>query len=140
MGTSVPTENMLCVRVCEVDVCETHGLDWVGIIEHICTYVVNLGFPIRAGLVIVVWHSRWPVDSTGACFCSWCIGYSVAEIDRSKRVDSTVASPSGHGCGTYCTVVHLVPVVACRGVKWLAEAGTFSTCSRLEPMALWHVV
>ena len=39
--------------MCKVDMYETYGLDWVGIIECICAYMVNLGFPIRAGLVIM---------------------------------------------------------------------------------------
>ena len=47
IGTSAPTENMLYVRVCKVDVCETYGLDWVGIIHStsaLVTIMVNLGF------------------------------------------------------------------------------------------------
>ena len=55
IGTSVPTENMLYVRVCKVDMCETCGLDWVGITYSASALIVNLGFPIRAGLAIVVW-------------------------------------------------------------------------------------
>ena len=40
-------------------------MGWIG--WELCgasALIVNLGFPIRAGLVIVVWYSRWPVDST----------------------------------------------------------------------------
>ena len=47
---------MLYVRVCKVDMYETCGLDWVGIMHSVSALlpiVVNLGFPIRAGLAIM---------------------------------------------------------------------------------------
>ena len=72
MGTSVPTENISHVRVCKVDVSETHGLDWVGITcsaSALMPIMVNLGFPDYAVIGnrgtchgSMQWHSRWPVD------------------------------------------------------------------------------
>ena len=41
------------VRLCEVDVRETHGLDWMGVAERICTCVVNLGFRAMQSSTIV---------------------------------------------------------------------------------------
>ena len=56
-----------CVRL----MCARH-MGWIG--WELCgasALIVNLGFPIRAGLVIAVWHSRWPVDSTAWATLQW---------------------------------------------------------------------
>ena len=71
-------------------------MGWIGWELHgTSALIVNLGFPLRAGLVIVAWCSRWPVDSTESVLLQLGTGYSVAEIDRSNVCSSAaLASPS----------------------------------------------